>query len=229
MRILRNLWLVFVLGACLDGAVLAQCHAPTAAVNAEPGSVLASEGSAAEPRGEEDRTVLVDLVLRKSGAVREASAIKGPTALYPAAIKAVKRQNYKSHMNVWPFDKQITVEIRFPKDKGAAPEIRQVMPGGIPSCIHVGTVRISAEVMQSRLVTHIEPAIPAEEQQVEGTLVLWLRVDKDGNVYKAEKVSGPDALDAPVVEAVKQWKYTPFVLNGNPVEVETTVEFKFPR
>jgi hypothetical protein len=221
---------VWVLGTGLSGTAFAQCHAAAAALKVEPGGVLASTGSAAGQSGEEDRTVLVGLVLRKSGAVRDAKVIKGPAVLYPAAIKAVKRHNYKNYVDTWPFGEgQMTVEVKFSQDKTAAPEIRQVMPGGIPSCVYAAAVRISGEVMQSRLVTRIEPTIPAEEQQVEGTLVLRLRIDKEGNVYKAEKVSGPDALVPPVVEAVKRWKYEPFVLNGYPTEVETTLELMFPR
>jgi len=97
------------------------------------------------------------------------------------------------------------------------------------SCIPFPTVvRISPQAMQSHLLNHVEPAFPVETQPVEGTLVLRLRIDKDGNVYKAEKVSGPDALVAPVIEAVKTWKYAPYLHNGAPVGVETTVELKFP-
>ena len=64
--------------------------------------------------------------------------------------------------------------------------------------------------------------------QVEGTVVLRLHIDKEGNVFKVERVSGPDALVPPIIEAVKSWKYEPFLLNGVLVEVETTVELKFP-
>jgi Gram-negative bacterial TonB protein C-terminal len=52
-------------------------------------------------------------------------------------------------------------------------------------------------------------------------------VYKDGNVYKAEKVSGPDVLVPAATEAVRRWKYQPFTVGwGNPVEVETTVVLK---
>jgi protein TonB len=43
-----------------------------------------------------------------------------------------------------------------------------------------------------------------------------------------DKLSGPDELVEAATDAVKQWKYEPFVLNGTPLEVETTVELKFP-
>ena len=82
--------------------------------------------------------------------------------------------------------------------------------------------------MQSRLLKSVKPAFPAEVGQLEGTVVLRLRIDKNGNVFKVERVSGPDALVPPVIEAVKSWKYKPFLLNGELVEVETTVALKFP-
>jgi protein TonB len=82
--------------------------------------------------------------------------------------------------------------------------------------------------MRTLLLKRVRPAFPADVGQVEGIVVLRLRVDKSGNVFKVERVSGPDALVPPVIEAVKSWKYRPFLLNGDPIEVETTVALKFP-
>jgi Gram-negative bacterial TonB protein C-terminal len=56
-----------------------------------------------------------------------------------------------------------------------------------------------------------------------------VRIDKDGNVLRAEKVTGPDSLVALAIEAVKAWKYQRYLLNGAPMEVETTVELKLPQ
>lgn len=166
------------------------------------------------------------LKLTKGGAVREASVLSGPETLRAPAIKAAKARKYK-HRITWP-DPREMVEVKFPQDGNGAPEIRQAMPAGVSSCVYATSVRISPEVMQSRLLERVEPAFPAGVGQVEGTVVLRLRVDKNGNVFKVERVSGPDALVPTVIEAVKSWKYKPFLLNGDPVEVETTVELKFP-
>jgi hypothetical protein len=62
------------------------------------------------------------------------------------------------------------------------------------------------------------PVIAAQQR------VMKITIDKDGSVYKAEGVSGPPELVPAAVEAVKQWKYQPCVLNGEAVEVETTAE-----
>jgi periplasmic protein TonB len=120
------------------------------------------------------------------------------------------------------------VEVRFPQDEAASPEIRQVIFGGVPSCIPPTVVRILPGVMQCRPLNRVEPVYPAGMQKVQGTLVLRVRIDKDGNVYKVDKVSGPDALVPAAIEAVKSWKYQPFLLNGERIEVDTTVDLKFP-
>jgi TonB family protein len=230
MRLIKNLWIVCVLAAWLSGTSHAQCHASIEAANAGPDNVPASIASAAGRSGEEDRTIVVELALRKSGEVRNATVVKGPTIFREAAIKAVKKHNYKNQMDVWPFQGQITVEVKFPRDTGASPEIRQVLPAGVPSCIPAPTrVRISQAVMANRLLSRVEPVYPPEAQteHIAGVVVVRLVIDKNGGVLNADYVSGPPVLVAAAIEAIKQWKYQPYLLNGVLVEVETTVEISF--
>jgi outer membrane biosynthesis protein TonB len=177
----------------------------------------------------EDRSVLLTVKLSKGGAVRDATVIRGPEALRAPAIRAAKAQKYE-HRIVYSFPDphEMVVEVTFSQDRDRAPKVRQALPAGVSSCLSATTVRISPEVMQTLLLKRVRPAFPADVGQVEGIVVLRLRVDKSGNVFKVERVSGPDALVPPVIEAVKSWKYRPFLLNGDPIEVETTVELKFP-
>ncbi len=230
MRFIRNLWIVCVLAARLSGISFAQCHAPIEAANAGTGNVTASIASAAPQSGEEDRTVLVELALRESGAVRSATVVKGPSVFREAAIKAVKKHNYKNQMNVWPFLEQITVEVKFPRDASEPPEIRQVLPAGVPGCIPAPSrVRITQAVMANRLLTRVEPVYPPEARSahITGLVVVRIVIDKNGGVLNADYVSGPPMLVPAAIEAIKQWKYQPFLLNGETVEVETTVEINF--
>ncbi len=217
-----------LLVACLGQTTLAQCHA------SQESGLVAPATPTAEQRELEDHTVLLRLTLSNSGAVRDAIVMKGPTTLREAAIKAARKHNYKHQMNVWPVLGQIDVEVIFPhddrpQDNRSSPEIRQVLPAGIPSCIYASSVRITPDVMQSRLLKRVEPVFPTEMQPVEGTVILRVRVDKEGNVFKAEKISGPDVPAAPVIDAVMEWKYEPTIIDGYPMEVETTVELKLPR
>ena len=229
MRLIRDLWIV-VLAVGLSGTSFAQCHASMEVANAGPNNVPAPIVSAARQSGEEDRTVVVELALRKSGAVRNATVVKGPTIFREAAIKAVKKHNYKNQMDVWPFQGQIMVEVKFPRDKATSPEIRQVLPAGVSSCLPAPTrVRILQIVMQQHLLSRVDPVYPPEAQNehIEGVVVVRVEIDKSGGVSNADYVSGPPALASSAIEAVKRWKYQPYVINGEPFEVETTVEISF--
>ena len=214
MRLYNRVCLPISLLACLGQAGFARCSDSTTLTEAQ--------------RELEDHSVLLTVKLKRGGSVRDATVIRGPESLRSPAIRAAKARKYK-HRVVYSFPDahEMIVEVTFPRNGNGKPEVRQAAPGGVSSCVYPQAVRISPEAMQSRLMKHVEPTVPADSQQVEGTVVLRLRVDKDGNVYKAEKVSGPDALSGPLIEAVKAWKYEPVLLNGDPVEVETTVEWKF--
>jgi TonB family protein len=176
----------------------------------------------------DQRTVLLSLVISKSGTVRDAALVSGPLSLREPAIKATKHRKYKTEsMNGSATPRQMTVAVTFAPGKDTAPEIREARVGGVPGCIYVtGPIRVSAPVMQTYLLSRIDPVYPAEAlaQHVEGVVVLRVRIDKNGDVFKAEKVSGADVLVPAAIKAVKQWKYKPYLLNWEPIEVSTTVE-----
>jgi TonB family protein len=180
----------------------------------------------AQTRGD-DRIVDLTLLLRKSGSVREAKVLKGPTALREPAIRAATRRNYKDALRSWPFSNEIMVEVTFPKDTSGAPEIRQAMPAGVPGCVYASRVRISPEVMQTYLLEHTDPVYPQVNEK-EGVLILRIHIEEDGSVSSVERVSGSDALAPAAIDAVKKWKYRPYGLNGAVVAVETSVELKSP-
>ena len=79
------------------------------------------------------------------------------------------------------------------------------------------------------LVKKVAPEYPLEAKivRLEGTVVLRTVIDKTGEVSSVSALSGPPLLESAAVEAVKQWQYRPFSMNGQPVEVETTIEVVF--
>jgi TonB family protein len=91
------------------------------------------------------------------------------------------------------------------------------------------TVRISGGVMAGMLVSKVDPVYPANAKSagVQGSVVLLARVGKDGHVENLSTVSGPPELQAAAVDAVKHWVYRPYRLNGDSVEVLTTVTVNF--
>jgi hypothetical protein len=89
------------------------------------------------------RTVLLRLVLSKSGGVREATLLGGPTALAPAAIEAAKRRKYKRRIvDSFPDEGEMMVAVTFREDNNGAPEIRQARPAGVSSCVHPEALRM---------------------------------------------------------------------------------------
>jgi TonB family protein len=90
-------------------------------------------------------------------------------------------------------------------------------------------VKISQGVAQGLLVTRIAPEYPplARSSKIQGTVVLRAVISKTGDVESLSLVSGHPMLAPAAVEAVKQWKYRPYLLNGNAVEVETNITVNF--
>jgi periplasmic protein TonB len=90
-------------------------------------------------------------------------------------------------------------------------------------------VRVSQGVITGLLIYRIEPTYPpvARAAHIQGVVVLAAIIDKDGNIQNLQVVSGHPLLAPAAIEAVKQWRYKPFLLNGQPLEVETTVNVMF--
>ena len=90
-------------------------------------------------------------------------------------------------------------------------------------------VRVSQGVTKGLLVHRIEPPYPplAKAARVQGEVVLKAVINRDGDIQDLQLVSGHPMLVPAAIAAVKQWRYKPYLLNGQPVEVETTVTVIF--
>ena len=67
----------------------------------------------------------------------------------------------------------------------------------------------------------------ARAGRVQGEVVIEVTIDKTGNISRATVVKGPTLFADAALAAVKQWKYRPYVQDGNPIEVESTVTVRF--
>jgi TonB family protein len=92
-------------------------------------------------------------------------------------------------------------------------------------------VRPGGDVAKPKLVYRVDPIYPAEasRQGIQGTVRLHVVLAKDGSVRQMNVVSGDPLLAQAAMDAVKQWRYQPTLLNGEPVEVVTEVEVFFGR
>lgn len=90
-------------------------------------------------------------------------------------------------------------------------------------------IRVSEEVMRSYRLKKVDPVYPAAalKNGVQGTVILQPWIDKAGTVGEVAVVSGDPLLVESGVAAVKQWKYKPYLLNGEPFEAQTKVSLNF--
>jgi TonB family protein len=93
-------------------------------------------------------------------------------------------------------------------------------------------VPVPAAVMQSNLITSRVPAYPADAkaERVEGKVVLQAIISKEGTVDDLRVIDGNPMLRNAAIDAVSKWHYRPYIQNGRPVEVSTTirVDFRLP-
>lgn len=90
-------------------------------------------------------------------------------------------------------------------------------------------VNISADVAAGLLLQKTEPVYPpiAKVTRIQGTVVMQATISETGTVESLRVVSGPAMLQQPALDAVKSWRFKPYLLNDKPVEVETTVSLIF--
>jgi len=102
-------------------------------------------------------------------------------------------------------------------------------PVAVPRVATPQRVRVSQGVSQGLLVRKVQPAYPplARQARIQGQVVLQAEISKDGSIENLHLMSGHPMLAPAAIEAVKQWKYKPYFLNGEPVEVETQITVIF--
>jgi len=89
--------------------------------------------------------------------------------------------------------------------------------------------RVSAGVVVGAKISGANPIYPqfARSARISGAVTLHAMISKTGNVGDIQVMSGPEALRQSAVDAVRTWKYKPFLLNGEPTEAGTLIVLKF--
>ncbi len=110
----------------------------------------------------------------------------------------------------------------------AAPivEVAKVTP---PPVAEAKPVKVSSGVLAAKILKRVVPAYPviAKVSHVSGTVRLLATLSKDGRIENLRVIDGPPLLRNAALEAVRQWIYSPTILNGVPVEVEAPIEVNF--
>jgi protein TonB len=169
-----------------------------------------------------------------------------------AAIKVVKIQSEVINGQLRTPTK-IPNKVQMIKEEEAPPDMGAGVPGGVPGGIPGGStggvmggilgsanaaipkvatpqrVRVSTGVATGLLIKKVTPNYPqlAKQARIQGTVVLQAEISKDGTIQNLQLISGHPMLAPAAIEAVRQWRYKPYLLNGEPVAVETTVQVNF--
>jgi TonB family protein len=107
-------------------------------------------------------------------------------------------------------------------------ELESHIPGSMPLS-QQPPATVPADVMEG-LVTHkVEPIYPeaARQANIQGVVVLEALIGRDGTVLDVHPISGPDELTLAAVDAVKWWRFQPYLVNGQAVQVKTTLAVDF--
>ena len=92
-----------------------------------------------------------------------------------------------------------------------------------------GPARVSSGVVAGMAISQPKPLYPpiAKAAHVSGAVVLHAVISKTGTIEKLEAISGPEMLKGAALDAVRTWRYKPYILNGEPTEVDTTITVNF--
>lgn len=97
-----------------------------------------------------------------------------------------------------------------------------------PPAIPARPARIS-RMMEGNLIHRVQPVYPilARQARMQGAVVLRALIDREGRIEKLQALNGPAVLEQAAIEAVQQWRYKPYLLDGEPIEVETQITVNF--
>jgi protein TonB len=112
---------------------------------------------------------------------------------------------------------------------GVLGSVMSSVPSAMPKAATPQRVRVSQGVSQGLLIHKVQPSYPplARQARIQGVVVLQALIGKDGTITNLHVVSGHPMLTNSALEAVKEGRYKPYYLNGEPVEVETTINVNF--
>jgi TonB family protein len=197
--------------------------------------------------------VIVKVLVSETGDVESAEVVSGDPVLAKSAVDAAKKWKFKPFIKngrpvkIWaniPFDFAFSNKIM---EKGVAADGSATSDSGSgsrppssdssspaagsapPSATTPQRVRVSSGVSHGLLIRQIAPVYPQEARQnrIQGTVLLHAVISKEGRITDLRLISGRKELAPAAIGAVQQWRYKPYLLMGNPVEVDTEIQVNF--
>ena len=175
----------------------------------------------------------------------------------PAPVQVVKVKPMAHLMQAGKLvaPKAIPKDVKIIREEEAPPDVGIVgvtggVPGGVPGGqaggviggiiggvsgappppkMNLKRITVGGNVVAAKKINDIRPTYPplARQTRIQGTVKLHAIIAKDGTIQQLEVISGHPLLVQAALDAVRQWRYQPTMLNGDPVEVDTTVDVIF--
>lgn len=182
----------------------------------------------AEDKGLQGR-VVVNLTVSETGDVENVEVVSGDPVLARSAVDAAKKWKFKPFIKN---GKPIQVKTKIPFDFAFSDKITDKKPpsaGNASDAQSPERIQISQGIAQGMLIHKVQPAYPlwARANHVQGTVLLQAVIGKDGQIADLKPLSGPQELIPAAVGAVQQWRYRPYLLAGQPIEVMTKITVIF--
>jgi TonB family protein len=189
--------------------------------------------------------VVIDVTVTSEGKVKAMQPISGEPVLVDAFKDALKKWRFEPQLQqgqAIPFITRVAMTFGYEgtvSEKEIKPPASPAAPGSTASASQPPgaqnpvpvpeVVRVSSGVAAGNLIHKVAPIYPpdARNARISGTVIMHARIGKDGLIHDLTLVSGPPELSKAAMGAVEQWRYRPYLFNGNPVEVQTTIQVNF--
>ena len=177
--------------------------------------------------------VWLKLLISEAGDIENIEIVSGDPILAPAAVDAVKKWRFKPFMKN---GKPVKVSTKIPLDFSFIGNVSDVKDkAGNNSARELGNnapgkpIQIFTGVLSGLLVHKVVPVYPlwAKRNHITGSVLLHAVISKEGRIVNLKVMSGRAELIPSAIGAVQQWRYRPYLLLGQPVEVETTITVNF--
>jgi protein TonB len=172
--------------------------------------------------------VLIKVHILETGDVERTEIVGGEPVLAQAAAEAMRAWKFKPFIKD---GKPVRVSTSLPYTfslKGYFPEgCAAVESAQAFNAAH--HPQVPQKVMEGALTHRVEPVYPlwARQQHIQGTVFLYAVIGEDGKIRDLKALCGAPELIPACLEAIRQWRYRPYLVDGVPVAVQTTIKVQF--
>jgi TonB family protein len=178
--------------------------------------------------------VLVKLHINELGDVESAEVVSGPKEFQQAALSAAKKWKFEAFIRGGkPVKVNTTIPFSFAFSENVKDQVettaRTASSGTSADPNSPVPDRLPSGVAAGHLIHKVTPTYPpaAKSAHVQGVVLLDATIGKDGSIQDLRVISGDSLLVDAAIGAVQQWRYSPFLLAGEPVAVRTTITVNF--